>query len=367
MNPLKSLIEVGQSVWLDFIDRELMSSGGLRQLMHADSVRGMTSNPSIFEKAITSSADYDDSLSEILNVTPKIDTKTLYETLVVEDIRSAADVLRQVYDNTGGDDGYVSLEVSPLLAHDVRGTVEEAHRLWNWVDRPNLMIKVPATSAGVAAFESLTASGLNVNVTLMFSLKHYNDIAQAYIRGLSKCEDPSKVSSVASFFISRVDSAIDDQLEANGSEEALSLRGKIAVANAKIAYARFQEVFSDSVFGRLKSRGAKVQRPLWAGTSTKNPCYNDVLYVEELIGPDTVNTLPPATLDAFRDHGHVERTIDQNVSQARKQMASLHELGISFEDTAQILQLQGLAAFVKSFEALLSTLKIRLAASIIAI
>ena len=357
MNPLKELMGQGQSVWLDYIKRSLMSSGELTRLIDEDGVRGMTSNPTIFEKAIAGSADYDESLRKILEQDPHIDIKTLYETLVVEDIQTAADVLRPVYDQTNGGDGYVSLEVSPKLANDTEGTIEEAKRLWAWVDRPNLMIKVPSTPAGVPAFEELTAAGINVNVTLMFSLKHYEDIANAYVRGLTRCDTPERVASVASFFVSRVDGVVDKALEGNGSLEAAGLKGKTAIANAKLAYKRFKEIFGGDDFKELRLKGARVQRPLWASTSTKNPDYRDVLYVEELIGPDTVNTLPPATLEAFRDHGEVACTIDQDVEGAEAAIAALPKFGIDLEAVTEKLQVDGVDAFAKSFEELLEALK----------
>ena len=363
MNPLKSLSSQGQSVWLDFIERALMASGELDTLINDDGVRGMTSNPSIFEAAITASTDYDESLQSALRHNAAIDVKTLYETLVVEDICAAADVLRPVYDSTNGDDGYVSLEVSPKLANDTHATVEEAKRLWSWVDRPNLMIKVPATPAGVPALETLTAAGLNINVTLMFSLRHYEDVAQAYVRGLSQCDTPDRIASVASFFVSRVEAAVDAALDDIGTPEASALKGKAAVANAKLAYKRFQEIFEGPSVTALRERGARVQRPLWASTSTKNPSYRDVMYVEELIGPDTVNTLPPATLAAFRDHGEVARTIDAGVDDAASVFKALERLGIDLDAITQKLQKDGVRAFEKSFETLLDALKVKMSQS----
>ena len=356
MNPLKALLGEGQSIWLDFIERNLMASGELSRLIEDDGVRGMTSNPTIFEKAINASADYDDSLRQILENNSDIDVKSLYETLVVEDIQTAADVLRPIYDETNGGDGYVSLEVSPKLADDANATIEEAKRLWAWVERPNLMVKVPATPAGVPAFEELIAAGLNINVTLMFSLKHYEDIAQAYVRGLKRCANPERVASVASFFVSRVDAIVDNTLDDHGSPEAARLKGKTAIANSKLAYRRFKEIFASDDFNALKEKGARVQRPLWASTSTKNPDYNDVLYVEELIGPDTVNTLPPATLDAFRDHGKVACTIETDVDDAAATFTALDELGIDLVAITEKLQVDGVAAFAKSFEDLLEAL-----------
>ena len=360
MNPLKALLGEGQSVWLDFIDRSLMASGELARLIDDDGVRGMTSNPTIFEKAIYASTDYDESLRQLLENNAGIGIKSMYENLVVEDIQSAADVLRAIYDETNGADGYVSLEVSPTLADDTTGTIAEAKRLWAWVDRPNLMVKVPATPAGVPAFEELTAAGLNINVTLMFSLKHYEDIALAYVRGLKRCSTPERVASVASFFVSRVDALVDNLLDASSSSLARALKGATAIANARLAYKRFKEILSGDDFMALRKKGARVQRPLWASTSTRNPDYNDVLYVEELIGPDTVNTLPPATLDAFRDHGKVASTIDKNVAQAQSVIAALPDHGVDLDAVTEKLQVDGVASFTKSFEDLLGALKTKL-------
>lgn len=355
MNPLKQLQSEGQSIWLDYIRRSLITSGELGALIKDDGLRGMTSNPTIFEKSINGSSDYDESLRHLFESHKDVDA--VYESLVVEDIRLAADALRPVYDKTAGVDGYVSLEVSPRLANDTDATIAEAKRLWSAVERPNLMIKVPGTPAGVPAFETLIADGVNVNVTLMFSLKHYEDVAQAYIRGLQRSAHPEKMASVASFFVSRVDSMVDKALEANGSDKARALLGKIAVANAKITYERFEEIFYGDDFAALKKRGARVQRPLWASTSTKNPDYRDVLYVEELIGPDTVNTLPPATLDAFRDHGVVRQTLTEGVEEARAQIGGLGAVGVDLDAITETLQVDGVAAFAKSFEALLDSLK----------
>jgi transaldolase/transaldolase/glucose-6-phosphate isomerase len=321
----------------------------------------MTSNPTIFEKSISGTSDYDESLRKIQEESGRLEVKDVYEKLAIEDIQMATDALRTVYDDTGGEDGYVSLEVSPELADDTDATIAEAERLWRTVNRPNLMIKVPATPAGLPAFETLIANGVNVNVTLMFSLKHYEDVAQAYLRGLSKASHPEKMASVASFFVSRVDTMVDKALEANGSDEALALRGKTAVANAKVTYQRFEEIFYGEPFEELKARGARVQRPLWASTSTKNPNYRDVIYVDELIGPDTVNTLPPATLDAFRDHGVVRSTLTDGVDQAREQIDQLKALGIDLDAITEKLQVDGVASFAKSFVDLLGTLEAKTA------
>lgn len=357
MNPLKALQIEGQSIWLDYIRRSLMTSGELNRLIDEDGLRGMTSNPTIFEKAINGSADYDESLRKLLEKDPHVDVTTLYETLAIEDIQMAADILRPVYDETRGGDGYVSLEVSPKLANDTENTIAEAGRLWEAVARPNLMIKVPGTPAGVPAFEELIADGININCTLMFSLQHYENIAQAYIRGLRRCKQPETIASVASFFVSRVDSIVDKALQTNGSEAAKQLMGKTAVANAKLTYKRFQEIFYGDSFRELRTKGCRVQRPLWASTSTKNPDYSDVLYVDELIGPDTVNTLPPATLDAFRDHGNPKKTVTQGVDEAAAHVESLAALDVDLDALTEKLQVDGVAAFASSFEELLGALK----------
>jgi transaldolase/glucose-6-phosphate isomerase len=358
MNPLKELLNQGQSVWLDFISRQLIRSGELKRLVEEDGLRGVTSNPTIFEKAIGGSSDYDDTLRETLARDPKTSVGLLYERVAIEDIQAAADVLRPLYDQTDGADGYVSLEVSPHLADETQATIAEAKRLHNSVDRPNVMIKVPATRAGIPAIEELIAGGINVNVTLMFSMAHYEAVAQAYIKGLQRCADPAKVASVASFFVSRVDTMVDRELERLGTPEAKSLLGKIAVANSQIVYGRFREMFHGEGFVALRQRGARVQRPLWASTGTKNPNYSDVLYVENLIGPETVNTLPVETLNAFKDHGRVGgETVRQNLEDARAALARLAEIGIDLDGIAEKLQKDGVASFTSSFDSLMSTLE----------
>jgi transaldolase/glucose-6-phosphate isomerase len=363
MNPLKDLNKYGQAIWLDYIHRNLINSGGLKRLVQEDGMRGVTSNPTIFEKAIAHGADYDETMRAALAENSKAETGKIYERLVMEDIRAAADVLRPVYDETGGADGFVSLEVSPHLAHDTQGTIAEARRLKAEVDRPNVMIKVPATPAGIPAIEALTADGVNVNITLMFSMSHYEAVARAYIQGLGRAAEPAKISSVASFFVSRVDTLVDGMLEKLGTPEALALRGKIAVANSKAVYRRFEEIFHGEGFAALRSRGARVQRPLWASTGTKNPSYSDILYVENLIGPDTVNTLPPATIDAFRDHGRVPgATVKEKLDEARSALAELSRLGIDLEEVGKKLQDDGVAAFVKSFDDLMAALEKKRAA-----
>jgi transaldolase/glucose-6-phosphate isomerase len=358
MNPLKELLNQGQSVWLDFISRQVIRSGELKRLVEEDGLRGVTSNPTIFEKAIGGSADYDESLREMLAQDRKTPVGQLYERIVIEDIQAAADVLRPVYDQTSGADGYVSLEVSPHLARDTQATIAEAKRLKASVDRPNLMIKVPATPEGIPAIEELIAGGVNVNITLMFSMAHYEAVAHSYIKGLERCADPAKVASVASFFVSRVDTMVDRELEIIGTPEAKPLLGKIAIANSKVVYQRFREIFHGEGFVALRQRGARVQRPLWASTGTKNPNYSDVLYVENLIGPETVNTLPVETLNAFKDHGRVsDATVRQGLDEAAEALARLKELGIDLNAIGKKLQDDGVAAFATSFDSLMSTLE----------
>ena len=356
MTKLHELAELGQSIWYDNIRRALIEEGGLQALVEAG-VIGVTSNPSILEKAIAGSSDYDRALAAL--VSKSLSEVELYEALALEDIQRAADILRPVYDRTAGVDGYVSLEVSPALAHDTAGTIVEARRLFGALDRPNILIKVPATPAGIPAIEMLIGEGININVTLMFSLAHYEVVAQAYIAGLEKLAaaggDLSRVASVASVFVSRADTAVDRALEALGTEEALSLRGQIAIANAKVIYARFHEIFSGERWQALAAQGARVQRPLWASTSTKNPRYPDTLYVEALIGPQTVDTVPPATIEAFLDHGTVALTLEVGLEEARAQLDRLADLGIDLEVIMQQLQDDGVAAFAQAFESLLAS------------
>jgi transaldolase/glucose-6-phosphate isomerase len=357
VNPLHEVEKQGQAIWLDYIRRNLLTSGELKRLVEEDGLSGVTSNPTIFEKAITGSTDYDAALRTLLAGPAKLDSRALFEALAIEDIRNALDVLRPVYDRTGGADGFVSLEVSPTLARDTQGTIQEARRLWKAVGRPNLFVKVPATSEGIPAIETLISEGININITLMFSMEHYENVAQAYIRGLQRCATPQRVSSVASFFVSRVDNLADPALEKIGTPEALALRGKIAIANSKKVYQRFREIFHGEAFAALRKKGARVQRVLWASTSTKNPAYPDVLYVEELIGPETVNTVPPATLDAFRDHGKVRgATISEGLDVALGELDRLKKVGVDLDAITEKLQVDGVASFAASFEQLMAAL-----------
>ncbi len=366
-NPLRALQVFGQSVWLDYIRRTLITSGELRGLIDDDGLRGVTSNPSIFEKAVTGSSDYRDVLESPASHTQ--DPKRIYERLAVRDIRDAADALRSVYDETEARDGYVSLEVSPLLAFDTAGTLDEARRLWRQVGRENLMIKVPATAQGIPAIQQLIAEGINVNVTLLFSQDAYEQVAQAYVAGLEQFAsaggDVSRVASVASFFISRIDTAIEAlvnqrlQAKPNAHEQALlrSLTGRVAIANAKLTYERYQEIFAGPRWQALGSRGAQTQRLLWASTGAKNPAYRDVVYVEELIGPDTVNTMPPATIDAFRDHGRPRASLLEDIDAARDTMSTLAEVGISMKEVTDTLLADGLRLFSEAFEQLLRSVE----------
>lgn len=356
---LADLARLGQSVWYDYIRRSFITSGDLQALVD-EGVRGVTSNPSIFEKAIAGSADYDDALRRLAAAAEGRSVDEIYEALALEDISRAADLLRPVYHATDGVDGYVSLEVSPDLAHDTGGTISEARRLFAALERPNIMIKVPATPAGIPAITELIGAGINVNVTLIFGLRQYRAVAEAYLAGLERLAagggDVRKVASVASFFISRIDTAVDVALEEVTGAVAAGLRGTIAIANAKVAYAAARETFSGARWEHLAARGARVQRVLWASTGTKNPQYPDTLYMDRLIGPDTVNTVPPATLVAFRTHGIVAQTLTEGLNEARNQLAQLSSLGIDLEAITDRLLDEGVAAFVKSFQTLRSSI-----------
>jgi transaldolase/glucose-6-phosphate isomerase len=356
---MKELAKLGQSIWLDYIRRSLITSGELKRLVD-DGLGGITSNPAIFEKAITGSTDYSDLLSE-LQQHKDLDAKALYERLAIRDIQDAADVLRTVYDRTNGRDGYVSLEVSPFLANETQATIEEARRLWKAVNRPNLMVKIPGTAAGVPAIETAISEGINVNVTLLFAQAMYEEVAWAYIRGLEKCSNPARVASVASFFVSRIDSLVDSRIdqklkEADASKRAKleALHGKAAIANAKLAYEIYKRVFSGPRWEALAKRGAHTQRVLWASTSTKNPKYRDVMYIEELIGPDTVNTVPPATLEAFKDHGEIRQSLEAGLDEARQVMADLEASGISMKQVTDELLVQAVKLFTEPFDKLLN-------------
>jgi transaldolase len=356
MNPLREVQALGQSIWLDYMRRDLITSGKLQRLIDEDGIRGLTSNPTIFEKAISAGSEYDSAIQKILSASPEIDCATLFEQIEVEDIRMAADKLRPIYDRTNGEDGFVSIEVNPHLAYDSAGSVAEGRRLWGEVARPNIMVKIPATVEGLFAIEQLIAEGINVNVTLMFSVSQYCDVAQAYLKGIERARDPRKVASVASFFVSRVDTAVDKALEDVGTPEALALRGKAGIANAKLAYLLFREVFSCGEVKKLRRNGVRLQKPLWASTSTKNKAYSDVMYVEGLIGPDTINSVPPETLDAFRDHGRARVTLTEGLSDAEEVVGRLLAMEINLRSVGMELTQEGVEKFEKSYDELIASL-----------
>ena len=367
-NPLKDLLKFGQSVWLDYIRRDLLTSGELKRLIAEDGLRGMTSNPTIFEKAITGGTLYDDLLTSLRSRTD-LDAKGRYEILAIRDIQDAADVFRPVYESSKRHDGYVSLEVSPYLARDTKGTIDEARRLWKSVQRENVMIKIPGTVEGIPAFQQAISEGINVNVTLLFAQDVYVKVAEAYIAGLEQYAanggDVSRMASVASFFISRIDSAVDAIIDSKlksskdaGEQEQLnSIKGKVAIANGKQTYEKYQGIFSTPRWKALAAKGAQVQRVLWASTSTKNPAYRDVLYVEELIGPDTVDTIPPATFDAFRDHGKPRQSLTENLAAAHKTMETAAKLGISMKEVTDKLTDEGVRSFSEAFDKLLEAVE----------
>jgi transaldolase / glucose-6-phosphate isomerase len=368
-SPIKTLLSFGQSAWLDYIRRSLISSGELQRLIDHDGLRGVTSNPSIFEKAITGSTDYSEKLQE-LQKSKDLDAMALYEHLAIPDIQAATDVFRPVYEQTKFRDGYVSLEVSPFLAHDTQATIAEARRLWKAVGRDNLMVKVPGTVEGIPAIEQLLSEGININVTVLFSQEMYENVAMAYLSGLEKHAaaggDLKKVASVASFFVSRIDALVDSQIKAklktaDAAQSALlrSVQGKVAIANAKLAYQSYKKMFSGPRWDALAAKGAQTQRLLWASTSTKDPALRDTLYVEELIGPDTVDTIPPATLDAFRDHGLPRASLEENVPAAAEVMAALARAGISMKEVTDELLKQAVKLFAEAFDKLLSAVDLK--------
>jgi transaldolase len=363
-NTIKVLLNEGQSVWLDDISRGMIKSGELKRRVQEIGVRGVTSNPTIFEKAISSGTDYDNAIIELIG--DGLSAAQIFEEVEVEDIRNACDVLRPIYDQSAGTDGFVSIEVSPGAARDAAATREEVQRLWNSVDRPNLMVKIPGTAEGAPVIEEMLRTGININITLLFSIENYERVALAFVSAVEQrvaAGDPiDRLASVASFFVSRVDTLVDKKLDekiasaANDAEAAKyrALQGKIAVANAKLAYAKFQEIFDGPRFAPLKSAGAQFQRPLWASTGTKNSAYSDVLYVETLIGPHTVNTMPEKTMEAFLDHGTVRRTVDEHLDEARQALADLAAAGIDIGAVTAQLEEEGIASFTKSFDALLT-------------
>jgi transaldolase/glucose-6-phosphate isomerase len=363
-NPLKGLLAYGQSPWMDYIRRDLLTSGELKKYIDNDGLRGMTSNPAIFEKAITGSNLYADILSS--PEAKKLNAKGLFEKIAIRDVQDACDIFKAVYTESKRRDGYVSLEVSPYLANDTKGTIEEARRLWKAVDRPNVMIKVPATPEGIPAIRQLLEDGLNINITLLFAQSAYEKVAEAFLAALearaAKGQDVSHIASVASFFVSRIDSLVDSKIDeklktsADAGQTALlkSIHGKVAIANARLTYKKYQELFGGARWNALAAKGAQTQRLLWASTSTKNPKYRDVIYVEELIGADTVDTIPPATFDAFRDHGKLRPSLTENVEGAAKTMADLAKAGISMKEVTEKLLVDGVKLFADAFTTLLA-------------
>jgi transaldolase len=367
-NPLQQLLDYGQSMWLDYIRRDLFTSGKLKEMIANDGLRGMTSNPSIFEKAIADSSLYDDML-KTLAARKDLDATGRFEQLAIRDIQDAADVLRPVYEQSNFHDGYVSLEVSPYLARKTQETMDEARRLWKAANRDNIMIKVPGTAEGLPAIRQLIGEGININITLLFAQEVYEKVAEAYIAGLEdlgkRGGNLKKMASVASFFISRIDTLIDSMLNdrlkktTDASQQALlsSLLGKVAIANGKLTYQRYQRIFSGPRWEALAAKGAQTQRVLWASTSTKNPKYRDVIYVEELIGPDTVNTMPLATIDAFRDHGQLRNSLTEGVAGAQKVMDDLARAGIAVKEVTDKLTEDGVKLFADAFDKLLAAVE----------
>ena len=350
---LHELAARGQSVWIDLLSREFVHSGELGRMIEEDAVTGLTSNPSIFQKAIAGGTDYDEQIRECLET--ETDPRKIFFKLAIVDVQDACDVLRPVFDGTGGQDGYVSLEVDPGLADDTEGTFEQAIELHEAVDRPNVLVKIPATVAGLSAIEDCIARGVPINITLIFSFDRYRAVVAAYMRGLARLVagggDPSKVSSVASFFVSRIDTETDRRLEEAGHPE---LQGKLGIANAKLAYKHFRETFDGPIWERLAEAGASKQRPLWASTSTKNPAYRDVMYVEELIGPETVNTMPPETVIAFQDHGEVRGdTVLEGVDEAERLLTQLRDAGVSYDEIVETLEVEGVQKFADAFTELI--------------
>jgi transaldolase len=368
---IQKLNQIGQSIWYDNIERKLLKDGTLEGMVSRGEIRGITSNPSIFNKAISQSDEYDEDIKSLTR--EGLSRENVYERLAISDIQAAADLFRSLYDQTDGGDGYVSLEVSPYLAHDTEQTISEANRLWNDVNRPNLMVKIPATKAGIPAITETIAAGINVNVTLIFGLDRYREVREAYLAGLEKRASAGKpvenIASVASFFISRIDTKVDKQLESlldtaipNQKGQIEQLVGKTAVASGKLAFLDYEDTFGEkgTRYGKLKTLGAKRQRVLWASTSTKNPAFSDTKYVEEMIGPLTINTVPPKTLVAFLDHGVVEQTIDQDFEAARNVMAGLSGLGIDLEQATQELETEGVKSFADAYTSLLDSLQKRM-------
>jgi transaldolase len=365
-NALLELEALGQSVWLDDIDREHLRSGLFEQLITQDGLSGATGNPTIFEHSIDHGTAYDEQMRQL--IAQGKDAQAIYETLAMTDVRQVADLLRPTYERTGGQDGFVSIEVSPYLAHDTEGTLGEVRRFWQSIDRPNLMVKIPSTPAGIPAIRQALAEGININITLIFSIENYLQVSQAYLGALEERlaagQDISRIASVASFFVSRLDVLVDqllvNQIKASNDlarlQQLTVLQGKAAIANARLAYQEFHRLFSGPRFVTLKQHGARVQRPLWASTSTKNPAYRDVLYVEELIGPETVNTMPLTTIDSFREHGRVRLSLEEHLAEAQAELAALEQAGIHYSQVTRQLQEEGVQKFIDSFQKLFACL-----------
>lgn len=366
-NHLRELEALGQSIWLDDIDRGDLRSGRFRRLIDEDGLAGATGNPTIFEHSITHDTSYDEQMQRLIR--ERKSAQDIYEALAITDEQTVADLLRPLYEQTGGRDGFVSIEVSPYLAHDTHKTLAEVRRFWQTIDRPNLMVKIPSTPAGIPAIRQALSEGININITLMFSLDNYRQVAEAYLNALEERlaagKDISRIASVASFFVSRVDTLVDQLLEdkikvtspSAEQQKLKALQGKVAIANARLAYQEFKRLFSTPRFEALRQHGAQVQRPLWASTGTKNPAYRDVLYVEELIGPNTVNTMPLKTLESFRDHGRVRLSVEEDIPQARSVLSALEAAGIDYEQVTQQLQEEGVHKFIDSFDKLLQCIE----------
>lgn len=357
-NTLRELEKLGQSIWIDNISRRMLKSGELKRLIEEDGISGVTSNPTIFQKAIGKGNDYDEQIKSLLSVNPELSAADLFETLSVKDIQDGTDMLSHIYDSTDGNDGFVSLEVPPDLAYNTKRTIEEARRLFKAVNRKNVMIKIPATQEGIPAIRQMISEGVNINITLIFAQSVYEQVVDAYLSGLEdrakEGKDIKNITSVASFFISRIDTAVDEALSKVNNED---LKGKIAIANAKLVYQKFEEIFSGQRFRRLQEKGAKKQKVLWASTSTKNPAYPDIIYIEELIGRHTINTVPPATIEAYKDHGNPKVTITQNVDAAAAQMKKLAELKIDFSKITKKLTDDGVILFSNSFKEMLNEIE----------
>lgn len=357
-NPLRELEKFGQSVWIDNISRGMLKKGELKRLVEEDGISGVTSNPTIFQKAIGKSNDYDEQIKSLLSANPELSAADLFERLSVKDIQDGTDVLSKTYDKTNGNDGFVSLEVSPDLAYDTERTIEEAGKLFKLVNRKNVMIKIPATQEGIPAIRRMISEGVNINITLIFAQSVYEQVVDAYLGGLEdrvkEGKEIKNITSVASFFISRIDTAVDDELSKINNED---IKGKIAIANAKLVYQKFEEIFSGQRFRKLEEKGAKKQKVLWASTSTKNPAYPDILYIEELIGSHTINTIPLATIEAYKDHGKPQERITKSVDAARAQMRKLAELKIDFSEVTKKLISDGVILFSNSFKELMQEIE----------